>query len=248
MFRISVAGLVIAVAGASAQHAGIMPPVRSMPAPVNANPYGNILFPGGLSTTHAMRLGGTISGSSPYTGAAPGGPGVGHGRNRTVVVPYAVPVWYGGYGGYGGYYGYGAQPQQPNMTVVVPQQPTPSVIINQHYNTPDGIKPTVTAENSDDGLKVYEAPSRRSEAAPEAGATPAAKPAGTYVRDEKPNIYLIAMKDATVREAIGYWVAGDALHYVTPEARISQVNLALVDREGSAALNAQRKLEFELPR
>ena len=51
----------------------------------------------------AGRLGGTVAGSS-YTGVAPGGGyrGGGHsgGRQRTVVVPYAYPVFYDGGAGY----------------------------------------------------------------------------------------------------------------------------------------------------
>jgi hypothetical protein len=164
-----------------------------------------------------------------------------------VVVPYAVPVFAGGYGyGYG--YGYPQEPAQPNVTVVMPQQPTPTVVINNHYTTPDAVRTSVSVEepgeNTSSGIKVYEGNAKRAEAAPPKPEPPRA--AGAYVRDDKPNIYLIALKDSTVRQAIGYWVKGDALHFVTPAAKIHEVPLSDVDRDTSVRLNTERKLEFDL--
>jgi hypothetical protein len=199
------------------------------------SPYGNILYPGGAPSTHPMALGASVAGI-PYPGVGPpvgpAGPG---GRPRTIVVPYAVPVYAGGY------YGYGyAQQAQPNITVVMPQQPAPSVIINNHYGSDPG-RPVTTAETQADrgGLKVYEPPSAARE--------PVAKPAGSLVREDKPNIYLIALKDGTVRQAIGYWSKNGALHFVTPSANVQQVSLNEVDRDATTKLNADRKLDFDLP-
>jgi hypothetical protein len=216
-----------------------------MPAPVNALPYGNILFPGGVPSSHAGALAGTISGSIPYTGVNPhlGRPGYGGGggRFRTTVVPYAIPVFVGG----GGYYGDPYAAPQPNVTVVVPQQPTPSVVINQHYTPPEAPKPVLREYSRSDlpetgGLRVYEGP----KTAPAVAAAPAPVPA-----DDKPTIYLIALKDSTVRQAIGYWLEGeDTLKYVTPKGTISQVTLDQVDRQTSVQLNAERKLEFDVTR
>ena len=79
------------------------------------------------SNTHAGRLGATIAGGS-YTGVPPGAIPP-HGRQRTVVVPYAYPVFYGG--GYGGITLQSSSRQ--NVTVVVPQQQVPQVIINNGY-------------------------------------------------------------------------------------------------------------------
>lgn len=214
-------------------------PVRPMPAPVNAMPYGNILYPGGVPS-FPTALGNTIRGNPPYTGVRPGtGGGVQPGRPpRTVIVPYAVPVYYGG--GYDPYY---AQ-QQPNVTVVVPQQPAPSVVINQTFQNGE-LASTEVPERG--GLRIYEAP-RSPNSAASTPAEPKPEPAKrSYARDDKANIYLIALKDSTVREAIGYWLEGGAtVAYVTPDATINRVNLELVDREGSVQLNAQRNLEFEL--
>lgn len=233
----------VACAQTGAINAATMSPIRAMPAPAGATRYGNILFPGG-TPSHPVALGGTISGSLPYTGVRPGGGG-GMGRNRTVVVPYAVPVYAGGYG----YGGYEPQPvQQPNITVVMPQQPTPTVVINNHYQSPDGPRTSVSLEEQSEstgGLKVYEANPRRAEAAPAKAAEPARAPTA-YVRDDKPNIFLIALNDQSVKQAIGYWVKGDVLHFVTPQAKMGEVPLADVDRDASVKLNADRKLDFDL--
>ena len=153
-----------------AQHVPVINPSRGMIAPSNAYRYGNILFPGGISqqvpaphlNSHAGRLGGVVSGSIPYTGVPPGQQGRFPGR--TVVVPYAYPVFYGsgyGYGGYG-YEGYGQEPQAPNVTVVVPQQPVPQVVINNSY-VPDTAKPVLReyspGELPESNVRVYEGPS-----------------------------------------------------------------------------------------
>lgn len=248
------------------QHPSQMNPVRALPPPVNALPFGNLLYPGGIPGRYPG-LGGSLGtiygGSVPYAGVRPGTPqrppdrG---GRGRTVVVPYAVPVYYGGYGyanGYGGGYYDPAQQSPTNVTVVVPQQPTPSVIINQTFPGAEGTRSEVRESASNEipetgGIRVYE-PGRRSEApqpknekqvaqSPE----PAKASAPARTRDDKPTIYLIALKDSTIRQAIGYWVKGDKLSYVTPQASVNHVSLDMVDREMSVQLNAERNLELDL--
>ncbi len=212
---------------------------RGMPARPNAYPYGNILFPGGTPpphmNTHAGRMGPAVSGSIPYTGVPPGQIGR-PGRPRTVVVPYAYPVFYGG--------GYYQEPQSTNVTVVVPQQPVPSVIINNNYVPPEPGKPALreysAGELPQSGVKVYEgggSPQPRQESAPATGRS---------IMDEKPTIHLIALKDGTIRQALGYWVRGEELHYVTPDSTLNHVSLATVDRERSVELNAERKIDFDL--
>ena len=245
-------GLILLLsAGAFAQHLNVMSPVRSMPPPVNALPFGNILFPGGMPSSHAGQLAGTISGSIPYVGTSPnlggyGRPGFGGGggRFRTTVVPYAVPVFVGG--GYGGYYQDPYAAPQPNVTVVIPQQPTPSVVINQHYTPPETPKPVLRDYSRSDlpesgGLRVYEGSKSVPAPAPDAPVRALA--------DDKPTIYLIALKDSTVRQAIGYWLEDETtLKYVTPKGTINRISIDQVDRETSVQLNAERKLEFDLTR
>lgn len=224
----------VALAGAAwAQHVPVINTTRGLIPPSNAYRYGNILFPGGISpphmNSHAGRLGGTIGG---VIGGVPPHGGQRGGRPRTVVVPYAFPVFYGG----GGYY---QEPQTPNVTVVVPQQPVPNVIINNTY-APDTGKPTVQSSEGvrESNVRVYEGPSSQTAAV-------VAKPARS-VLDEKPTIYLIALTDGTVRQAIGYWLQGDTLHYITPETSVNHLSVGMVDRQRSIDLNAQQKLEFDL--
>lgn len=229
----------------AAQHVGVINPSRGMQAPPGAYQYGNILFPGGIPSTpntHAGRLGGNIAGN-PYPGIGPGGgrpgPGfAGGGRPRTVVVPYAYPVYMGG----AGYYGSGYDQQPNNVTVVVPQQPAPTVIINNSY-IPETAKPSLREYSAGEleesaGIRVYEGPKVRT--------TPAPVQSGRSIMDEKATIYLIALKDGTIRQAIGYWQQGDTFHYVTPESSINHLSVAMVDRDRSIELNAERKLDFEL--
>ena len=222
-----------------------VPPVvntnRGMIAPSNGVRYGNILFPGGVPQTnnsYASRLGATVAGGS-YTGVAPGVRTPSHGgRPRTVVVPYAYPVYYGG-GGYGDYYPPEQQPS--NVTVVVPQQQVPQVIINNGY-TPETANPVLReygeGELPESGVRVYEGSSKKHASAPPRS--------DRSVMDEKPTIYLIALKDGTLRQAIGYWTQGDTLHYVTPDSSVNHLSIGMVDRERSIELNAERKLEFDL--
>lgn len=225
-----------------AQHVGVINPSRGMQAPAGAYQYGNILFPGGTpshSNTHAGRLGQTVAGGG-YTGIGPGvRPGPPGGRPRTIIVPYAYPVYFGG----GGYYGYDQQPT--NVTVVVPQQPAPNVIINNSY-VPETAKPVLREYSAGElpesaSVRVYEG-----SGAPNRSEPAAARGSVRSIMDEKPTIYLVALKDGTVRQAIGYWQQGDTFHYVTPESSINHVSLQMVDRERSIELNAERKLEFDL--
>jgi len=164
----------------------------------------------------------------------------------------------------GGYGYYDSDQQSPtNVTVVVPQQPAPPVIINQTFGpdsgTSGGLKEYSSTDVSEQGgLRVYE-PGKRSEPiqrktepqAPDKAATAQRPPdpgpvRSSYVRDDQPTIYLIALKDTTVRQAIGYWVDGNTLHYVTPQASINHLSLDMVDKDLSSRLNEERKLDFDL--
>jgi hypothetical protein len=265
MRRITLFGLILGAAVvASGQvntaahlNAAALNPVQPMPIPPNMPRYGNILFPGG-NPSFPSQLGATIRGT-PY-GYGPGvigggrGPNGGHmGRPATVVVPYAVPMYYGGgygYDPYGGGYG----PQQPttNVTVVVPQQPAPSVIINQTFTSGEPVSQefheiSPDTSNESGGLKSYEP--RRSTSgstAPPARTTSSTSTTDrSYVRDDKPTIFLIAMKDTTVQQAIGFWLEGNTLAFVTPRASIQRISMEKVDRDLSVQLNAERNLEFD---
>jgi hypothetical protein len=252
--RTLLAVAVIGVSTLAGQHVPVINSgPRTQPAP-GAYRFGNILFPGGIAPhqrTHAGSVGAVVGG-----GVVGGGPGRGIGgprfphtsnRNRTLVVPYAVPVYYGDpYG-----YGYGYQQQQPNVTVVMPQQPTPSVVINHNY-TPESANPVMRSysnEPSDSsksnpsesgGLRVYNSPSNMPKEEPKTLPKAVAPPS------DKPTIFLIALRDSTIRQAIGYWIENESLHYVTPQSAINQIPLDNVDAALSRQLNAERSLDFDL--
>jgi hypothetical protein len=213
--------------------------------------HGNILFPSGVTHFPATgpvrlpepRLGSLIPNYPPRRdhGGFPG-------RGRTVAIPYAVPVFVGG--GYD--YGYGYAPEQPaaNVTVVIPQQPTPSVIINHNY-TPDTARPVLKDySNSDLPESAGRSPEVQIYTAPTPGAAQEAKPAPSKPRaatpDDKPTIYLIALKDGTVRTAIGYWSEEGVLHYVTPQGTINRFSMEFLDTATTEQLNRERGLEWEL--
>lgn len=243
----------LAVSAALAQTPTVVNSRIGGPVIPNGTRFGNILYPGGLPSAHQQtfpsRLGANVGGRpipgwngvGGYGGyGGPGRPGR-QGRNQTIVVPYAVPVYYDP--------GYYAAQQQPNITVVVPQQQTPSVVINHNY-APDTPRP-IMRDYSDvelpksGGLQVFEGPKSSASEAQPAEEKRAAAPGRTLASDT-PNIYLIALKDSTVRQAIGWWTEGNTLHYVTPQSSINRITLDQVDYESSTKLNAERKLEFDL--
>ncbi|HUS07079.1 MAG TPA: hypothetical protein VMZ52_12310 [Bryobacteraceae bacterium] len=235
-----------------AQHVGVLQTQPSPLASPNAFTYGNILFPGGVPSNHVTRLGATVNGTLPMTGAPgpgyPMGPGYSRGgnRGRTVIVPYGVPVYYPGDYGYG--YGYQQQPAT-NVTVVIPQQPTPTVVINQNY-VPETAHPVMRDSDNEEvrpssGVKVYGGKPRRT-SDDEPAAVPAPARAARTSGDDPATIFLIALKDSSVHSAIGYWVEEGTLHYVTPQGAVNRVSMAMVDKALSEQLNSERKVDFSL--
>lgn len=219
--------------------------------------FGNILFPGGApghptiaplpmgfgNTSFGSALGATVRGvppPGPIPGRAPGYGRGGYGGGRTVIVPYpvlAAPAYYP----YG--YGYGYDPgvvMAPDAQYA-PQQQPPVVIINQNYK-PDTIAPVVREYNNlpppaaesqqqESSLKVYE-----NRTGPRAA-----------LEEDKPTIFLIAMKEGNIMPALAFWVEGDTLHYITRESSHNRISLDRIDREFSVRLNKERGLEFRIP-
>lgn len=198
--------------------------------------FGNVVFPGTggpsrfsiTDPSFASRVGGIVSGYRPYTGA-PAGRSFGRGG----YVPVAYPVYIGGYGGYPDH------PEQPpaNITIVnnPPQQTAPQIVINQNFGAEYAKPGTQGSTGGEQGIRYYQAP------VPE----PPARVASPE-EDSKPTVYLIAFKDSTVRAALGYWIEGDTLHYVTTKGRPNKASLDLVDEDLSLQLNRERSVEFEL--
>jgi len=168
-------------------------------------------------------------------------------HGSTVIVPY--PVFYGGYygydpsaAGYGPGPGYSQDGSQNGPGL-------PSVVINQNFVPPQA-NPQVRDYSGDQqepqqqqldqsGLKLYQAP-------PSHPYTDAAAAQRTASSDQ-PTIYLIALRDHTVVQALGYWIQGSVLHYVSVEQTINQLSVDLVDRDLSQRLNDERGLDFRLP-
>jgi len=263
MFGLMIGSATLAIAQMNPSghvNAAALSPVQPMPVPSNMAPYGNILYPGGRPS-FPSQLGATVRGT-PYGygpgvvggGTHLGGPG---GHARTVVVPYAYPVFYGG--GYGGAYGsdgYTTQAPPTNVTVVVPQQPPPSVIINQTFANGEPVSRELREMSADSpapsdgsggGWKSWEPKRSSTQRTTQPAIAPVSAPSdgATYARDGKPTLYLIALRDSTVKQAIGFWLEGDVLAYVTPQASIQRVSMDRVDRELSVQLNSERNLEFD---
>jgi hypothetical protein len=185
--------------------------------------FGNVVFPGtGRPPVAGHPLSITDPSFARRLGATVSGwppyTGVSGPGRRTGVVyyPYVWPAYGGGFT-----YPY---PQQPNVIVIQqpsapPQQPAPQVII-QNFATP--------AES--DTVSIYQAPSR--------------KPVETSTVN--PEYYLIAFKDNTIYSALGYWIEGDTLHYLTSGNVRNQVSLELVDEPLTERLNKDRGVDVKL--
>jgi hypothetical protein len=201
--------------------------------------YGNALHPG-VPSPGALRPPAPVgpSAGGAKIGGGRIGNGVANGRRfvggGAVYIPY--PVYGPGYGmGYGtgyandGFYATDYN-QGPAYADAAPAPPT--VIINQNFQT-DSVRPQFR-DYSNVPL-------------PEPGtvATPPATP-GTLA-DDQPTIFLIAMQDHTIRPVIAYWVQGDTLNYISQDGVMNHVSLALVDRDFSKQLNAERNVPFALP-
>lgn len=136
-----------------------------------------------------------------------------------------IPVIGGWFGG-GGWY---PQPQpqiQPTPFVFVNQQnvapaPAPILVMNPDY-TPEVAKPV---------LREYSNISK-----PYENFTPNA-----------PKVFLIALKDGTLRQSVAFWAEGEKLHFVQPDHKQDSVLLTNLDRESSKRFNSERGLEIKLP-
>jgi hypothetical protein len=204
--------------------------------------YGNVLHPG-VPSPGALRPPAPIGPRIGGGGRIINGPSSGRRSfGGAVYIPYPV---YGGYGlGYGfdGFYasdypgaaGYNPGPgyAAPYSTDAAPAPPT--VIINQNFQT-DSVRPQIR-----DYSNVPLPP-------PGVVAVPPAPPAPAALADDQPTIFLIAMQDHTIRPVIAYWVQGDTLNYINQEGVMNHVSLALVDRDFSKQLNAERNVPFALP-
>jgi hypothetical protein len=217
--------------------------------------FGNVVYPAMGHAPNATPPVGQFRGSGYSRGFATPGRASHPYHNSTVIVPY--PVYYGGYYGYdpsaAGYAnGYGPNGQgyapQPGDDGSDAGPGLPSVVINQNFVPPQA-NPQVRDYSGDQsqqaqpqdqsGLKLYQAPPSH----PYADAA-AQRAVGS---GDQPTIYLIALKDHSVVQALGYWMEGSTLHYVSAEHTLNQISIDLVDRDLSQRLNDERGLDFRLP-
>jgi hypothetical protein len=188
--------------------------------------HGNVSHPG-VPSPSALRPPAPVG---PNTGGARFGARRFNGG--AVYVPY--PVYGSGYGmgyAYDGFYATDYN-QGPGYTDATPVPPT--VIINQNFQT-DSVRPQLRDYSN------VQLPEPGVVAAPPATPTPGA------LADDQPTIFLIAMQDHTIRPVIAYWVQGDTLNYINQDGVMNHVSLALVDRDFSKQLNAERNVPFALP-
>ena len=215
--------------------------------------FGSVVYPGMGHAPTATPPIGQFGGGGYSRGFANPGRASHPQHGAAGIVPY--PVFYGGYYG-GGYYGdpsaagangygqgygsgYGDDGSQSG-------QGLPSVVINQNFVPPQanpqvrdytGDQPPQQQDQS--GLKLYQAPPSH----PYADAAAAQRAASS----DQATIYLIALRDHTIVQALGYWMEGSTLHYVSAEHTLNQLSIDLVDRDLSQRLNDERGLDFRLP-
>jgi hypothetical protein len=119
---------------------------------------------------------------------------------------------------------YPPQPVQPvifvNQQNVAPA-PAPILIVNPDYK-PDVVKPV---------MREYFAESK-----PYENFTPA-----------EPKIYLIALKDGSLRQSVAFWRENEKLLFVQPDHKQESIALTSLDREATVRFNKERGIEIRLP-
>lgn len=127
--------------------------------------------------------------------------------------------------GGGAWYPYPQQPVAPAPIVVVNNTvvpaPAPLLVVNPDY-TPEVAKPV---------MREYSNISN-----PYENFTPA---------DQK--IYLLALKDGTLRQSVAFWTEGDMLHYVQPDHAQNSIPVVNLDRESTKRFNSERGISIRLP-
>ncbi|MGA2879170.1 MAG: hypothetical protein ABSG13_09490 [Bryobacteraceae bacterium] len=183
-----------------------------------------------------MRGGGTFRGGGGFRGG--GFRGIGGFRGRTGFrgfygYPYYYPGLYGGfydpyfwdYGDYGdsgyAYPDYGSTDYGGYTTYGAPN-PQVLIISNQAPPQPVIVQP------------------------PPAPAVWNSGPSTQAKKYEDP-LFLLAMKDGTIRAVLAYWVEGATVHYVTMDHEQKQTPLSSLDHGLSERLNRERNVTFSLP-
>jgi hypothetical protein len=135
---------------------------------------------------------------------------------------YPRPIFVGG----GGWY--------PQPVVTAPVMP-PVMLVNQQNVAPPApilvVNPDYKPEVAQPVLREYSAVSK-----PYADFEPSAQ-----------KIFLLTLKDGTLRQAVAFWAEGETLHFVQPDHKQEKVALGQLDRESTKRFNAERGIEIKLP-
>jgi hypothetical protein len=233
--------------------------------------FGSILFPGAThppgmitDTTFAQRLHSTVSGMPLHhqrafgfgqRGFGFGQRGLGFGRGRGGFIGGGgIMVGMPAFIGSGYDYGYGYIPPYAQPAFAGAPQAQPQIVIHQTFigQTPAEMRRNGEAQQRDgSGVSIYRAPSREEgDAAPQGEESEAAQgvelPAGAESAGPR-RYYLIAYKDHLVETAVGYWVDGQTLHYLTPDNLHRAVPVSAIDRATTQKLNPDRFRQVRLP-
>ena len=184
-------------------------------------PGGSIINPG---TPNGLRWNGSSNAWRGY-GSGYRSPYYGGG------LVFAYPMYFGVSPYDYGYLPQGSPPPQGYYDDSQSGPPPPGVVINQNFIAPQAnpmVRDYGPEDQPGDDMRSYQnIPPRTGEA--------------------EATIYLIAFRDHTVIPALGWWVEGKTIKYVTMDHDINQASVDLIDRDLSRKLNAQRNIDFTLP-
>lgn len=135
---------------------------------------------------------------------------------------YPAPIYLGGWGGWY------PQPQiQPtpvylvNQQTVLPPPQAPALVLNPDYKQ-EVAKPVLTEYSN------------------------IRNPYENFTPDA-PKVYLLALKDGTLRQAVAFWAEAKTLHFVQPDHKQDKISFGDLDRESTKRFNSERGLEIKLP-
>jgi len=173
--------------------------------------------------------------------------GNGFGRGFYSGIGY-WPGVYGGFGYYGSpYYGYWDDPAFSSYSPYLSANPSYST----GYAAPTEYSPspnvTIIYPAAPQAQSVYVPPTQPVMRSYDQYGQEAQQAAPASGPGSGSPIYLIALKDQTIRAAAAYWVDGRTLHYVTLQHEEKQAPLDAVDRSLSLQLNRERRVAFQLP-
>lgn len=122
---------------------------------------------------------------------------------------------------------YAPQPYPSQPTIFVNQQniervPPPVLVVNPDY-TPEVARPV---------LREYSHISNPYENFQPTGAT---------------KVYLLALKDGSLRQSVAYWKEEQKLHYIRPDHKQETISLSELDAESTVRFNKERGIEFKQP-